>query len=822
MKKEKAFEEKEKIRKTGIDIIDEVPWGTHLCQFYQSKEDLIDVLVPYFKAGLENNEFCMWVTSEPLSGEEAKKAMKKAVPNFDQYLKRGQIEIIPHAKWYLKSGSFNLQIVLNGWIDKLNKALANGYDGIRITGNTAWFEKRDWRNFTEYEATINKTISEHRMIAICTYSLDKCGASEVIDVVNNHQYAIIRQRGKWELMESSARKKTEEALGDSKERLKEAQALGRIGSWEFDIEKQTIVWSNETYVLYERDAKFGPPSPEEEAHYYSPEQAKLLKDYAAKAIKTGQEFSYDLEAIMPSGKIVYFHAGMRPIKDACGRVVKLFGIVHDITERKKAEEKIKILSNAVENAYDAIIVTDLNGKIEYVNKAVERIYGYKKSELVDRNLGVLDIDPKMMGKIISRGLKAGWSGQLLCKTKKGKQFPILLSVSPIKNEDGKTVAIMGASKDLSETRKLEKEKKILTETVVKLTKQIPLTKKEKLVFYGLVKWPELNDLQLSKQLKVKRSTVTAIKNKLKRKGFYSTYVIPNFGALGYELMSVIWGESSLQMPLEEKTKINPINKVIALPESVYGIATDKEFMGLLVLKNFTEFKKINDSFSSVYRNYPVKEENINIAHFPFETSKIYALFDYDLTLGNLLDLNLGKKVKNSEFGKVKQIKLTEREAIILYALTKYPELNDTVIAKKVKTARQTVSKIKHRLMSQGIIKLINEPNIKKIGCELFAATYNKLNAGTNSKETKKAINAIKEAYPTVFRISSNADEFCLTIFKDYTEYKARQNEMIQHFREKNMLSEELKTFIIPIKQIKFYKMDFASLVKKTFDLKIDF
>ena len=82
-------------RKTGIDILGDVPWGTHFCQFYQTKEDLIDILVPYFKAGLKNNEFCMWVTSEPLSKKEAKNSMRMAVPNFDRYLKRGQIEIVP-------------------------------------------------------------------------------------------------------------------------------------------------------------------------------------------------------------------------------------------------------------------------------------------------------------------------------------------------------------------------------------------------------------------------------------------------------------------------------------------------------------------------------------------------------------------------------------------------------------------------------------------------------------------------------------------------------------------------------------------------------
>ena len=68
---------RENLRKSGIDIIGDVPWGTHFCQFYQTKEDLTDILVPYFKAGLENNEFCLWVTSQPLEVEEAKEALEK-------------------------------------------------------------------------------------------------------------------------------------------------------------------------------------------------------------------------------------------------------------------------------------------------------------------------------------------------------------------------------------------------------------------------------------------------------------------------------------------------------------------------------------------------------------------------------------------------------------------------------------------------------------------------------------------------------------------------------------------------------------------------
>lgn len=51
------------IRRSGIDITGDVPWRTLFYQFYQTKKDLLDILVPYFEARLENNEFCMWVTS---------------------------------------------------------------------------------------------------------------------------------------------------------------------------------------------------------------------------------------------------------------------------------------------------------------------------------------------------------------------------------------------------------------------------------------------------------------------------------------------------------------------------------------------------------------------------------------------------------------------------------------------------------------------------------------------------------------------------------------------------------------------------------------
>ena len=132
---------KEEMRKLGFDAINEYRWGTHLCQFYQTKEDLIDLLVPYFKAGLQNNEFCMWVTSAPLRVEDATAALGKAVKNLDRYIAKGQIEILDASQWYTKSGKFEPHEVLQDWVEKEKQALERGFDGLRLTGNTSWLEE---------------------------------------------------------------------------------------------------------------------------------------------------------------------------------------------------------------------------------------------------------------------------------------------------------------------------------------------------------------------------------------------------------------------------------------------------------------------------------------------------------------------------------------------------------------------------------------------------------------------------------------------------------------------------------------------------------
>ena len=190
-------------RKTGIDVVGDISWGTHICQLYQTREDLTEILVPFFKVGLENNEFCLWVTSEPLAVHEARAALGEAVRDLDDYLASGRIEILDFREHYSKAGSFDLDEVLRHFMEKERLAMQRGLDGLRAAGNTSWVSQACWRSFIEYESIIDGFMRRRRVIAICTYPLDQCGAAELVDVVSSHQNVLIRRAGNWEFVQNN-------------------------------------------------------------------------------------------------------------------------------------------------------------------------------------------------------------------------------------------------------------------------------------------------------------------------------------------------------------------------------------------------------------------------------------------------------------------------------------------------------------------------------------------------------------------------------------------------------------------------------------------
>jgi PAS domain S-box-containing protein len=213
------------IRKSGIDAFGNITWGSRLCLFYRTAGELIDVLVPYFRAGLKDKEFCLWITSKPLDKETAEKALRKSVFNLDEYLAAGQLEITPDTEWFFHDGRPDLPGASRGWSARLKQATARGYEGLRGSFDVSWLEKQDRQLFTELERQDNDDIS--KKITLCSCSLGEYGASDIINAVSSHRFSVFNRGGRWECIETRERNGMELALD---KRVKELRCLYDIAS----------------------------------------------------------------------------------------------------------------------------------------------------------------------------------------------------------------------------------------------------------------------------------------------------------------------------------------------------------------------------------------------------------------------------------------------------------------------------------------------------------------------------------------------------------------------------------------------------------------
>jgi signal transduction histidine kinase len=203
-----------------LNVLRHLAHGTHLCHFYQTPQDLLDVLVPYFAAGLERGERCLWITDDALSIEEATRSLAKAVPDLDERLANGDIEFFKHTEWYLTDGEFDEGRVLDQFAQKESEALEAGYRGLCVTGNTFWARDGHWSDLLAYEQSVHRCFCNFRMSAVCTYPLARCSAADIIDVTKVHDIVLIRRGGTWDVIENAELRAMREELQESHEQLR--------------------------------------------------------------------------------------------------------------------------------------------------------------------------------------------------------------------------------------------------------------------------------------------------------------------------------------------------------------------------------------------------------------------------------------------------------------------------------------------------------------------------------------------------------------------------------------------------------------------------
>ncbi len=387
-------------RKSGIEVLGTIPWGTHFCMFYQTQGDLLEILVSYFKAGLENNEYCMWITSEPLNEKDAEKAMRMAIPKFDTYVQKNQIEIIPYTELYQENNEFDLQSVLNRWVDKYNGALDNGFNGLRLTGNTFWQEDKDWKVFNDFEEEISNIITSYNIIAVCAYSLEICGSFKILDAVRNHQCALFRREGTWEIFKGSDQTKFKHKLKKSEKKYRELLENMMEGYYALDL-KGNFTFVNDYWcktVGYSKEELLG----KNFRLIFDEKTSKELFKMFNQLYKSGIPLPHTNRAkgLTNRGKQVFLEGFIDLIHDSEGNKIGFYGFAREVTEKIISEQKLReseeILRSTLESTADGILVVDEYGQVTHTNSKFADMWRIPQDLIEKRD------DQKLLDYVLSQ------------------------------------------------------------------------------------------------------------------------------------------------------------------------------------------------------------------------------------------------------------------------------------------------------------------------------------------------------------------------------------------------------------------------------------
>lgn len=230
-----------------------------------------------------------------------------------------------------------------------------------------------------------------------------------------------------------------------------------------------------------------------EAYHGRSERCDLCP--ARRTLETG-ESAYEVMPKHGSGgkEVGWLEIYSFPLIDTATEQMKgVIEYVRDITERKRADEALKLFSEAVENAPDGVQITDMDGHIIYSNKAVEEIYGFSPEEFKGKHVNEMNVDPEFASKVILPSIKktGRWVGELMVKHKNGRGFPISLNASMVKNTKGEPVAMVGIIRDMT-------ERKFIEEAIKNYARKLEESNRMKELFTDIMHHDLLNPLNISR------------------------------------------------------------------------------------------------------------------------------------------------------------------------------------------------------------------------------------------------------------------------------------------------------------------------------------
>jgi PAS domain S-box-containing protein len=487
------------LRNTGISIVGDVPWGTHFCSFYETKQDLLDILIPFFKTGLERHEFCFWIISdsELLTMQEAKGAFREVLPDLDQHLDERSIEFAGH-DWFLNRGSFDFRWVATQFKQKVDEVLGSGHVGMRVNGSPAWLETSNPQELRKFEAEVDQLFPHERIIASCTYPIGSSSADFLLDVARHHRFAIARRKGIWDVVETpelrQAKAEIERLNADLErrvvERTKELEATTARLRAEIEERKEAegaVRQSQERFAAFMDNLPGYAWMKDLQGRYvYINGMVSRLPGYESLGKTDAQIWPADLAAqyrandeqviatkrplqtvehFQQGGKQRYMVGSKFPIFDKNGAVALVGGVGVDITERVEAEAALREseakLQQAQQLAHIGYWERDLVADRITWSKETGHILGLESFRGVPNQAQLLEFihpdDRRRHQQIFSEALQGSrlFDVEVRFVRPDGDIRFVHVRDEIVRDESGQPIRMFGAVQDVTERRRAE-------------------------------------------------------------------------------------------------------------------------------------------------------------------------------------------------------------------------------------------------------------------------------------------------------------------------------------------------------------------------------
>lgn len=163
--------------------------------------------------------------------------------------------------------------------------------------------------------------------------------------------------------------------------------------------------------------------------------------------------TFERRYIRKNGDVMWAEVTLAAVRDSLGALDYVIGLVVDITEQRSVRERLRFQARLLDSVEEAVVATDLGGRVQYWNSYAEKLYGVSAVDAMSRRVLEL-VEPEVSDVSVDEvmsGLRSGlrWSGELFIRTRDGRRFPISVTNSPVVDEMGSTIGVVGVSTDIS-------------------------------------------------------------------------------------------------------------------------------------------------------------------------------------------------------------------------------------------------------------------------------------------------------------------------------------------------------------------------------------